>query len=128
MTLKQAKIFQLSINVSKNFIQKILILVFCLLTVSCYPKKDFRSQRLKTDISTFNTLTVDAKFFNYELEPIKDFFYTCYTYGASGTILDSKTEKIYQVVPPKSEILVKNINMGFINPQTTKIECYPALY
>ena len=105
-----------------------MFLIFCLLIVSCYPKKDFRSQRLKTDISTFNTLTVDAKFFNYELESIKDFFYTCYTYGASGTILDSKTEKIYQVVPPKSEILVKNINMGFINPQTTKIECYPALY
>jgi hypothetical protein len=115
-------------SVSKNFIQKILILIFCLSILSCYPKKDFSSQRLKTDVSIFNTLTVDAKFFNQELEPIKDFFYTCYTYGASGTILDSKTEKIYQVVPPKSEILVKNINMGFINPQTTKIECRPSLY
>jgi hypothetical protein len=115
-------------SANKNFIQKVLILIFCLLTVSCYPKKDFRSQRLKTDISTFNTLTVDAKFFNYELEPIKDFFYYCYTYGASGTRLDFKREKIYQIVPPKSEIVVKNINMGFINPQTVNVECYPSLY
>jgi hypothetical protein len=114
--------------VSKNFIQKTFILIFCSLTISCYPSKDFRSQRLKTDVSNINTLTVDAKFFNYELETIKNFFYTCNTYGASGTILDVKTEKIYQVVPPKSEILVKNINMGFINPQTSKIECYPSTY
>jgi hypothetical protein len=115
-------------SVSKNFIQKILILIFCLSILSCYSNKDFRSQKLNTDISIFNTLTVDAKFFNYELKPIKDFFYTCRTYGASGTILDYKTEKIYQVVPPKSEIIVKNINMGFINPQTTKIVCSPSLY
>jgi len=115
-------------SVSKTFLQNIIILIICLLTVSCYPNKDFSSQRLKTDIGILNILTVDAKFFNNESVPIKDFFYTCYTYGASGTALGSKTEKIYQVVPPKSEIVVKNINMGFINPQTTKIECYPSVF
>jgi hypothetical protein len=115
-------------SVSKNFIQKILILIFCLSILSCYPKKDFSSQRLKTDISVFNILTVDARFINKEKEPIKDFLYTCYTYGASGTATGYKTERIYQIVPPQSEILVKNINMGFVNPQTSKIECYPSTY
>jgi hypothetical protein len=107
--------------------KKILVLIFCLLILSCGPY-NLPSQRLKTDISRFNILTVDAKFFNNESESIKDFFYSCTTRGASGTILDIKTKKIYQVVPPKSEIVVKNINMGNINPQTANVECSSILY
>jgi hypothetical protein len=107
--------------------KKIFLFIFIFI-FGCFPKKQFYSEEARTNINTFNILTVDARFINKEKEPIKDFFYTCYTYGPSGTATGSKTEKIYQIVPPQSEILVKNINMGFINPQTSKIECYPSTY
>jgi hypothetical protein len=107
---------------------KKVFLVFFILVVGCFPKKQFYSEEVRTNVNIFNILTVDVKFVNKEKESIKDFLYICYTYGASGTVTGSKTERIYQIVPPQSEILVKNINMGFINAQTSKIECHPSTY
>jgi hypothetical protein len=107
--------------------KKIFLFLFILI-IGCLPKKQFYSEEVRSNVNIFNILTVDVKFVNKEKEPIKDFFYTCYTYGASGTATGYKTERIYQIVPPQSEVLVKNINMGFINPQTSKIECHPSTY
>jgi hypothetical protein len=108
--------------------KKLLVLFFILLT-GCYPRLELYSQQLKTDINRFNILVVDMKFINKEeKEIIKDFYAVCITYGASGTTLDYKTQTIYQTIQPKSEVVVKNINMGFINPQTVKVECRPSSY
>ena len=108
--------------------KKILVIIFILIT-GCYPRLEFYSQQLKTDINPFNILVVDMKFINEEeKEIIKDFSVVCITYGASGTTLDYKTQKIYQIIQPKSEVVVKNINMGFINPQTIKVDCRPSRY
>ena len=108
---------------------KKIFLVFFILIISCVPRLNFYAQQLRTDINRFNLLVVDMKFINEEeKEVIKDFSAVCITYGASGTELDFKREKIYQTLQPKSEVLVKNINMGFINPQTVKVDCRPSRY
>ena len=106
--------------------KKILVLFFIVIA-GCYPRLEFYSQQLRTDINRFNILVVDMNFINKdEKEIIKDFLAVCITYGASGTTLDYKSQRIYQTIQPKSEVVVKNINMGFINPQTVKVECSPS--
>lgn len=108
---------------------KKIFLIFFILIFSCAPRIEFYSQQLRTDINRFNILVVDMNFINKdEKEIIKDFRAICITYGASGTTLDYKTQTIYQTIQPKSEVVVKNINMGFINPQTVKVECRPSSY
>jgi hypothetical protein len=108
---------------------KKIFLIFFILIFSCAPRIEFYSQQLRTDINRFNILVVDMNFINKdEKEIIKDFNAVCITYGLSGTTLDYKSERIYQTIQPKSEVLVKNINMGFINPQTVKVECRPSRY
>ena len=108
---------------------KKIFLISLILIFSCSPRIEFYSQQLRTDINRFNILVVDMNFINKdEKEVIKDFHAVCTTYGASGTTLDYKSERIYQTIQPKSEVLVKNINMGFVNPQTVKVECRPSRY
>lgn len=53
----------------------------------------------------------------------KDIEITCNYFGPSGTIIDSNTRTIYQIVQPKSTKVIREQNMGFINSQASSSSC-----
>jgi hypothetical protein len=53
----------------------------------------------------------------------KDFEITCTHSAPSGTVIDSNTRTIYEMVEPTSLKKVRNMNMGFINSQATRSGC-----
>lgn len=53
----------------------------------------------------------------------KDFEIKCTHSAPSGTVIDSNTRTIYEVVDPNSAKKVPNMNMGFIHSQVTRSVC-----
>jgi hypothetical protein len=53
----------------------------------------------------------------------KDFQIKCIHYGASGTEIDSNSQRIYEVVGAKSSKKLKGVNMGFIHSQAKTSAC-----
>ena len=86
------------------------------------------SEQLRATVGPFSILNVDIKLINNGNEPIKDFFVTCATYGTSGTVLDMKSQKIFQTIEPYNQLVVKNINIGFVNSQTVNVNCSASSY
>jgi hypothetical protein len=55
--------------------------------------------------------------------PTKDIEFTCTTYGASGTPLSKVAHTVYDVVPPKSSKVLREVNLGFVSSQSTRMSC-----
>jgi hypothetical protein len=53
----------------------------------------------------------------------KDFEIKCTHSAASGTVIDSNTRTIYEIVEPKSAKVIKEMNMGFIDSQVASSSC-----
>ncbi len=53
----------------------------------------------------------------------KDFEIKCSHYSPSGTLIDSNTRTIYEIVEPRSKKVVKDFNMGFIHSQAARSGC-----
>lgn len=53
----------------------------------------------------------------------KDFEIKCSHYSPSGTLIDSNTRTIYEIVEPQSKKVVKNFSMGFIHSQAASSGC-----
>lgn len=53
----------------------------------------------------------------------KDFEIKCTHSASSGTVIDSNTHTIYEIVQPKSTKVIKGMNMGFINSQVASSSC-----
>jgi hypothetical protein len=53
----------------------------------------------------------------------KDFEITCTDSGPSGTVIDSNTRTIYEIVEPISTKVIKRVNMGFIHSQAARSKC-----
>jgi hypothetical protein len=53
----------------------------------------------------------------------KDSEIRCSHYSPRGTVIDSNTRTIYQVVEPESKKVVKNFDMGFIHSQVASSSC-----
>ena len=54
---------------------------------------------------------------------VKDLELECTHSAPSGTVIDSNTRTIYEVVDPKSKKVIKNFNMGFIHSQASSSSC-----
>jgi hypothetical protein len=56
--------------------------------------------------------------------PVKDIKLSCHLSGPSGTVIGSKTITLYQRFPPGIDpTVVKNINLGFIDQQVSRVAC-----
>jgi len=53
----------------------------------------------------------------------KDFEITCDHSAPSGTVIDSNTRTIYEIVEPVSEKIVKQVDMGLIHNQAQTSDC-----
>jgi hypothetical protein len=56
-------------------------------------------------------------------ETVIDFGIECDFLGKSGTRLSKNSTTIYDTIPPLSEKTFKNIEIGYVNPQSSNISC-----
>jgi hypothetical protein len=54
---------------------------------------------------------------------VKDLEVECVHSAPSGTVIDSNTRTIYEVIEPKSKKVIKKFNMGFIHSQAASSSC-----
>lgn len=54
---------------------------------------------------------------------VKDLVVTCVHTANSGTVIDSNTRTVYEVVYPGNTFLVHDLNMGFIHSQAQYTRC-----
>ena len=83
------------------------------------------SQAILVEKTKLNILLVSMKFINDTGIPYKDMELVCEIFGESGTSLGKKEKTIYKIVPEHSELIVGDINMGFVNSQVdvSKTKC-----
>jgi hypothetical protein len=56
--------------------------------------------------------------------PVKDIKLSCALYAPSGTAIGSKLITLYETfLPSTSPTLVKNMNLGFIDQQVSRVSC-----
>ena len=70
-----------------------------------------------------NIMMVGATFENAGKNAVKDLVLQCSAYASSGTKLSSHTKVIYELIPAGKSRSVKDFSMGFIDKQTSEIEC-----
>lgn len=70
-----------------------------------------------------NIMMADFTIINPSEYTIKDITITCQHYAKSGTMIDSNTRTIYDIVPAKGKKVFKNFNMGFIHSQVYSSAC-----
>lgn len=68
-------------------------------------------------------MMVDFVFTNKSPYPAKDLTVTCTHYAPSGTVIDSNTRTIYEIIPAKRTKKVNDFNMGFIHSQAASSIC-----
>jgi hypothetical protein len=56
----------------------------------------------------------------------KDFEIKCTHSAPSGTVIDSNSRTVYEIVEPHSTKVIKEMNMGFINSQASSSDCVIA--
>ena len=106
--------------------KKKILVIFLFITTACDVNLGYNllSQQLRTEINMFGLLTVDMRLMNRENKTFQDFTVYCKTYGVSGTMIQKLETKIYQKLPAYDDIDVTNIKMGFVNSQTTRVDCH----
>lgn len=75
-----------------------------------------------------NVMMLSGKIVSAADYPVKDISITCTLDGNSGTSLGSVTQTIYETIPPKKSIALKNFNMGFIHNQASSANCEVTFY
>ena len=70
-----------------------------------------------------NVMEADFTVDNPTSYSFKDFEIKCTHSAPSGTIIDSNTRTVYELVGPKSKRVIKNMNMGFIQDQASGSRC-----
>jgi hypothetical protein len=69
------------------------------------------------------TIIADFTVRNPTRHRFKDFEITCTHSAASGTVIDSNTNTIYQTVEPESQKIVDHVSIGLIPSQAQKSDC-----
>lgn len=88
------------------------------------PEECFELVRYKGTKGGFgNVLLMDLTIRNYGLSHLKDFVVHCEHSGPSGTVMDSNTLTLYQMVEAGQTRRFREINMGLMNPQATRTNC-----
>jgi hypothetical protein len=70
-----------------------------------------------------NIMLADFTIKNPTQYRFKDFEIKCTHYAPSGTVIDSNTRTIYEIVEPKSTKVFRQMNMGFIHSQAAQSGC-----
>jgi hypothetical protein len=70
-----------------------------------------------------NVMIADFTIKNPTPYRFKDFEVKCTHFAPSGTVIDSNTRTIYEIVEPQSTKRIKQMNMGFIHSQAAKSGC-----
>ena len=68
-------------------------------------------------------MMLDATVRNDGSLPLKDFTLFCEHSGPSGTVIDSNTRVVFELIAPGKTRRLRNINMGFIQSQATRSLC-----
>ena len=53
----------------------------------------------------------------------KDITLRCEQHGSSGTVIGRVDRVIYATVPHGKSVTVRNLNLGFVDPQTVRMPC-----
>jgi hypothetical protein len=85
---------------------------------------NFRIRSLSWQKDGFGTV-MKARFslHNDNPVPVKDIEVTCSSSGPSGSIIDTNSRTVFEVVRAKSYVDVDNINMGFIRSEAIDTKC-----
>lgn len=70
-----------------------------------------------------NVLMIDVTLRNDSLSNLKDFQITCRSKGNSGTVMDSNTRVLYEVVDARTSRTFSKVNMGFLHSQAASTDC-----
>jgi zinc-ribbon domain len=70
-----------------------------------------------------NVMIADFSINNPTQYRFKDVEIKCTHSAPSGTVIDSNTRTIYEIVEPKSTKVIKQMNMGFIHSQASRSGC-----
>ncbi len=70
-----------------------------------------------------NVMTMKPVIVNKNAFAVKDIYIHCKVYAPSGTELGDNYATVFEVIPAKSKIRPKEINLGFINSQSKKAGC-----
>jgi hypothetical protein len=70
-----------------------------------------------------NVMIADFTLKNPTQYSFKDFEIKCTHVAPSGTVIDTNTQTIYEIVGPKSTKVIKHMNMGFIHSQALRSSC-----
>jgi hypothetical protein len=70
-----------------------------------------------------NVLMIDVTLRNDSLSNLKDFQITCESRGNSGTVMDSNTRTLYEIVEARSSRAFRNVNMGLLRSQAASSNC-----
>jgi hypothetical protein len=70
-----------------------------------------------------NVMLADFTIKNPTQYRFKDFEIKCTHSAASGTVIDSNTRTVYEIVEPKSTKVIRQMNMGFIHSQAAQSGC-----
>jgi hypothetical protein len=70
-----------------------------------------------------NVMIADFTIKNPTQYRFKDFEIKCRHSAPSGTVIDSNTRTVYEIVEPKSTKVIKQMNMGFIQSQASRSGC-----
>lgn len=68
-------------------------------------------------------MTVSFTFSNQNDFDVHDLTLDCKTFAQSGTALSEQRQTVYVKVPKKGRARAKDINFGFINPQSKTASC-----
>ncbi|MBD8638203.1 hypothetical protein [Sphingomonas sp. CFBP 13733] len=70
-----------------------------------------------------NVLVVDITLRNDALSNLKNFQITCESKGHSGTVVDSNTQTLYEIVDARSTRTFRKVNMGLLHSQAASTHC-----
>jgi hypothetical protein len=79
----------------------------------------YHGRKDESGVILYETFTIK----NDGTAAVKDLKIKCDHSGPSGTVMDSNTRTIYEIVPAHKSRTFPNFNMGFIDPQATKSGC-----
>ena len=86
--------------------------------------KDINLQMIRSNKVGFgNVYEATFSIANRNRYPIKDFTVTCYHAANSGSMIDSNTRTIYEMIPANGTTYVNDFNMVFINTQVVRTYC-----
>lgn len=81
--------------------------------------KSFSWKRGGFDSVAIATFTIN----NDNAISVRDINIKCQFYANSGTLIDIKTDTVYEIIKAKKSKTIKDFNLGFADKQATGLRC-----